>query len=285
MPPRPQTGQPHDYARGPVKNYGLRLALSYERENFDIRSNEKPPLIHPAFDSLIARCLAFSPKERFRSFTETLAALDQIAADFKTTRPSGSRPIVTTVWDKAPDDQSRQSLFDRATSLYSLDRLEEALACIQKLREQFGADYAVWNSEGVILTDLGKHQDALACFKKSISLNQSWVNSWCNIGRCYRAMKQSGEAVVCYEKAITLDSGHTPPWVSKGNCLLDLGRNEEALFCFEQALRIDRNTWSAWSGKGEALTKLGNAQEAIECLERARALEPNREHREAFHRS
>ena len=250
--------------------------LSYERENFDIRSKEQPPPLHPAFDLVISRCLAFSPRERFQSFGETLESLDQIAADLKSTRKASVPPIVTTAWDKPADKQSRRALFDRATSLYSLDRLEEALACIQEVRERFGADYAVWNSEGVILTDLRRHEEALACFKKSIALNQTWVNSWCNIGRCYRAMKQPSDAVVCYEKAITLDSRHAPPWTSKGNCLSDLARQEEALFCFEQALRIDANCWNAWSGKGEVLRKLGRRLDAIVCFEHALRLEPNR---------
>jgi serine/threonine protein kinase len=258
--------------------------IAYERETLELRQTREFPSLTSKFDEVVAKCLRFSPNDRFQDFTELLAELQSLSRTtiFLTDKADLAEPAASPL--AQPEAMTIEELIDRATALINLGRLEEALECILRAKKLDPNNPAAWNSEGTILTDWGRCDEALRCFDRSIELDPTWVFPWHNKGCVLRKMGRSADALVCFENALKHDRRHVPPWVSKGNSLCDLDRYLEALSCYEQAIRIDENWVDAWMGKGRSLVKLGRLPEARASFERVLELDPQNQFTQAEYR-
>jgi serine/threonine protein kinase/cytochrome c-type biogenesis protein CcmH/NrfG len=246
----------------------------YELGNLDLRREQHVQPSGSPFDDVIQSCLEFDPQHRFQSFEKIKQHINEL--------PGETINLFHLLSDE--ERQSKQKrhralsgggLIDQATAQYRLGNTQEALNLIQQARRTYGASAAIWNSEGVFYTDLGRYREALDCFDRSIALSPKWVMNRSNKGRALRHMGDPEKAIQCYDDAVRLDPDHAPPWTSKGNCLVDMKQYAEAIQCFEKALDKDHNWYAAWYGKSEALFHLKRYSDARTCIEKALALEPD----------
>ena len=238
----------------------------FERKTLELRREQRFPAPGSKLDGVIFNCLKFVPEDRYEDFRRLRQDLLALA------RTTISVPDLNSL--EATAVAVEMYTVDRATMLARLGKLEEALACIRKVKEREPNNSGAWNSEGGLLTDAGQHEEALRSLDRSIELNPNWALPWHNKGRTLRILNRVDEALTCFEHASQLASHFLPPWFSQGNCLVDLGRHEDALQRFEHAISIDTNSTDAWSRKGEMLEILGRTGEAIQSLEHALVIDP-----------
>ncbi|HTR87305.1 MAG TPA: serine/threonine-protein kinase [Reyranella sp.] len=143
-------------------------------------------------------------------------------------------------------------LVSQLNALYSSSRFAEGIELARKARALHGDSPLFLNSEGICLSDLGRHDEALGCFDRALEAAPRWVNLWANKGRALRALGRHGEALACYDKAIECGPDEPTPWANKGNCLLDLYRHREALDCFRRVVELD----PAYDGAQRSIERL-----------------------------
>lgn len=238
----------------------------YLRKTEEMRSAQSFPVTGSKFDDIIGRCLQRAPEDRYQDFSELRQELMALA------RPAIQVGNLEDL-DAAPARVEVDTI-DRATMLARMGRLEEALACIRRVRDREPNNAAAWNSDGALLTDAKRFEDAVCSFDRSIELGPNWAFPWHNKGRLLRLMGRVEEALSCFEHASQLEPRFLPPWFSQGNSLAQLGRHQEALERYERALSVDPNSADAWCSKGEMLEILGRRDEAVTSLRRALEIDP-----------
>jgi tetratricopeptide (TPR) repeat protein len=65
------------------------------------------------------------------------------------------------------------ALYNKGSSLDSLERYDESIACYDEVIKLNPEDSAPWASKGDSLKDLGRHEEAEQCFAKAKELDES----------------------------------------------------------------------------------------------------------------
>ena len=222
-----------------------------------------PPLEDPLFP-VIARCLEKTPERRWSGFAELRARLEEALLQ-------ATGEVVTP---PTPGEATAADWCNRGTSLCSLGRQAEALACFERALALAPESAQVWMDKGVCLMDLGRLDEALACHDRALALRPDYAWAEINKANVLDRLGRHEEALACCDRAIALRPREAPGCFNKGSLLYDLGRFAEAFACHDQAVQNDPRHARAWRGRGHDLRQLGRLREAVESYERGLAIEP-----------
>ncbi|MDD1673469.1 MAG: tetratricopeptide repeat protein [Methanomicrobiales archaeon] len=128
------------------------------------------------------------------------------------------------------------------------------------------------NKRGIELRKQGKIDEALACFDRVLELDPKDDAALHNKGVALRTAGRYEEALVCLDKALERDPNNQVIWFNRGFVLGKLERYEEALKAFDRVLSLNSTHGSSWYNKGKLLQKLGRVEEAEEHLKKAQEL-------------
>jgi tetratricopeptide (TPR) repeat protein len=144
---------------------------------------------NPAANSLIepevVRIRELSKCSRYR---EALAAAEELAVS-------------------AP--QNRDALYLIATNLRCLNRIDEALATLQRLEQQYPRFSLLYQERGYCHTSLRDARRAIAAFLEAVSLNPALAASWKMLERLYDMTGDAKGATMAAEQVSILE--HLPP--------------------------------------------------------------------------
>ena len=144
---------------------------------------------NPAANSLIepevVRIRELSECSRYR---EALAAAEELAVS-------------------AP--QNRDALYLIATNLRCLNRIDEALATLQRLEQQYPRFSLLYQERGYCHTSLRDARRAIAAFLEAVSLNPALAASWKMLERLYDITGDAKGATMAAEQVSILE--HLPP--------------------------------------------------------------------------
>jgi tetratricopeptide (TPR) repeat protein len=144
---------------------------------------------NPAANSLIepevVRIRALSKCSRYR---EALAAAEELAVS-------------------AP--QNRDALYLIATNLRCLNRIDEALATLQRLEQQYPRFSLLYQERGYCHTSLRDARRAIEAFLEAVSLNPALAASWKMLERLYDITGDAKGATMAAEQVSILE--HLPP--------------------------------------------------------------------------
>lgn len=124
---------------------------------------------------------------------------------------------------------------ERSNALYAQARHAEALQVVREARLRDSPSAALWNNEGIFLTELKDYRGALRCFERALRADPHTCNPWTNKGRVLRRLGDPHEALRCHEQASTLSPHESIPWFNQYTCLRDLGLEERAEVCLRRA--------------------------------------------------
>jgi tetratricopeptide (TPR) repeat protein len=214
--------------------------------------------------SVIERCLAPEPSQRYESFRELRLELEQ--ALFRRT----GRTV------ELPKDADRISGFwtIKGMSLHELGRHEDAIVCFDKAIELDRHDVSAWNSKGIAHVALGRLEEAMTCYDEALRTDPKCAAAWNNKGNALKKLGRYQEALTFYANALEIDNQSPVIWNNKGKILCELERYEEALGCFDNSVRIDPHNASAWTARAVALNELYRLEEAKTCLAKAAEIDP-----------
>ena len=178
-----------------------------------------------------------------------------------TPSPDSPQPAGTTI-----------AWVNRAHTLASLGRNEEALMALEKAIELDPKNATIWASKAYTLAVLFRNEEALMAAEKAIELDPKNTYAWTSKAYTLVGLGRNEEALMAAEKAIELDPKNTYAWTSKAYTLVGLGRNEEALMAAEKAIELDPKNAFAWVNKDFALKALGRTTEANAAFAKAKEL-------------
>ncbi|MBI5200304.1 MAG: tetratricopeptide repeat protein [Elusimicrobia bacterium] len=223
-----------------------------------------PPLDTPLWP-VIAKCLAKKPQERFASFAELRAPLEEYlkAMTGEAVVPPAMEKLGASEWN------------NRGISLNDLDRFEDAAACFDRALDASPNDPMVLANKALALRGQGKFDEALACADRSLALGRS-AAGWNHRGLVLLDLGRLDDAAESFADSLKADAGLLDAWLNLGLVQQRRSAHDPALQAFEKALAVEPKSAAAWAGKGLSLDKLGRADEALEAYGKAVELDPRR---------
>jgi serine/threonine protein kinase len=248
-----------------------------------------PGNIPKDLSDFLRRCLSMRGSERFQSWQEVIAALEEIGNRLRVSLP----PVVQ-------ENESIQEQRERAWSFNaiglsymeiggvhtSIGYHEKSLALFREIGDRYGESYALLNSGNAFFC-LGDVQHAIGYYQESLVINHETGNrygegaSLNNLGNTYLRLGDTHRAIGYYEKSLLIDreigdrSGEGVSLDNLGKAYFSLGDTRSAIEYHYKSLEIARETGNR-RGEGTALNNLANAlsdlgdnQRAIEHYERS----------------
>lgn len=164
---------------------------------------------------------------------------------------------------------------NRANALRQLDRLDEAIACLEaglKLHPDFAE---LHYNHGILLADAKRHAEAVAAFRHATRLNPGHPQAFYNCGNALMQLEDHAAAVACYEAAIALRPGYAKAYYNLGKAWRASNDDEMAVRCFSRAIGIDPGYAKAYYNRGNALQALKRHDEAVKDYDQCIALQPD----------
>jgi serine/threonine protein kinase len=231
------------------------------------------PVSSPLF-SVVDKCLAKEPENRYGSFAELRKELEPIYFSY-----TGEY-----VYPRFENTEINWNL--KGMSLDHLGRSNEALECYNKAIEIHAANLGAWVNKGQLLHRLGRSDEALLCYEfakdtylkfwkgSQSDLNRQLTKIYSNRGIVLRSLGRDEEALASYEQAIEYDQSNFRAWLNKGAFLMVLKRYDESLVSLDRCLDLNSLCFEAWVNKGSCFEHLDEFDRAISCFEAAVAIHP-----------
>lgn len=153
---------------------------------------------------------------------------------------------------------------------------------LQKAMETAKAGLAVsdtsatlWNSYGMILTEMNNLKDGKDALTKSLQLDSTSADTWYNMGNWYAKSGDYMTAIGCYNKVEKLNAAiltTVNAYNNTGNCYGVLKQFDKALEYYQKVLAFDPNNKSALRNIAVTYTNIGNAAKAQEYNSKLQAL-------------
>ena len=153
------------------------------------------------------------------------------------------------------NDQTPQSEINSVISLFSENKLEDALDRVKKLTISFPRYSLLLNITGACYAGLGQLGSAVKCYEKAILIKPDYAKAHYNLGNALHDLALQGvghlddphlqgvghldDPIKSYMRSIEIDPNYAEAHNNLGNVFQDLGRLDEAFECFEKALIIE----------------------------------------------
>lgn len=222
-----------------------------------------PRLDSPLFP-VIQRCLEKNPEKRYQSFR-------QLRSDLETVLKKQNGEVI-----KVPKsgDLAIHDLINKAASLQTLGRYEEAIVCSNNVLKLDPRNADALANIGTSLQKLGRYKDAIQYYIKALEINPNHINAVNNAGVLLQEMGLYKEAIGLFDNSLQLHPRDVKTLNNKGTSLHHLGHYQEAIRYFDKALEINPQFSAALSNKGLALVMGGSYEEAIRFCDDALKIDP-----------
>lgn len=173
------------------------------------------------------------------------------------------------------DPHSAAARFDLGAVLMTLQRLDEAVACFDKLIAMKPDHAEAHFRRGNALSGLRHLAEAVASFDKAIAADPAHVNAWFNKGHVLHELGRLADAIACYDTVLTAHPAHVPALINRGAAFKDSRKAEKAIADFDLALAIKPDESAGWLNRGEALLVLQRFDEAVASFDKALSINPD----------
>jgi predicted O-linked N-acetylglucosamine transferase (SPINDLY family) len=156
----------------------------------------------------------------------------------------------------------------------ALNRLDDLIACYQRLLERKPLDADGSNNLANALKDQGRLEEAADCYRKAISQKSDFAEAHSNLGTVLAAQGRFDEAVSYYRQALALKPDFAEGHINLGIALQHQGKLDEAVGCYQNATSLKPHFVEAHAHMGSAFLAQGKLDESIACFWQAIALRP-----------
>ncbi|MBE9033840.1 CHAT domain-containing protein [aff. Roholtiella sp. LEGE 12411] len=180
-------------------------------------------------------------------------------------------------YDKAIELQpnNHEYWFNRALTLFHLERFTEALAAYERAIELKPNFYKAWHKHGGTLGELGNFEQAIASFDQAIQIKPDYPEAWSSRGLALLKLGWLKEAIASYDQALNLQPEDQENWYYRGIALAVGEQYEQAIASYDKALEIQPEFHEVWIDRGVVLFNLGKWSEAIASWDRALSDQPD----------
>ena len=178
--------------------------------------------------------------------------------------------------DSCPEPDDQYIPMARGTSLYALERYEEALIIFDQILEILPDDLTALENKGNTLRKLKRNPEALDCYNKYLAINPDNTAIWWNKATTLEDLEEYEEALIWCRKYTEARPGDYDGWFKMGFVLTHLYRFDEGLDWYNRFLEVNPDDPVAWLNKGISLNILKRFDEALDCFDKVIALEPDK---------
>jgi len=234
-------------------------------------SRSKYPCIPTRLWSLVARCIAFDPADRFDSFETVQTELELIQRDL--TEPM---PIPIGTESEATENLSHsQRLQAESYSLNSLGLHGRAAETAEKAIEIDPNNWVHWVNLSKSCIDMGDYRRAEGTCRRAVELAPHQAVAWANLGWVQLQLDDPTGALESACRAITCDETFADAWACRGCAENSLGNHDMAVDSLRRAVELAPHDGRAFANLGFALLALDRFAEAMSALQRACELQPD----------
>lgn len=174
----------------------------------------------------------------------------------------------------ALDDNYLDAYFNRAITLYDMQRYEEALSDYQEIVARHPNDPAVLNNIGMILHRLGRHELALSSLEQALLIDGNYLHAHGNRCDVLEALQRFDAALEVCRRMIALAPHTGDGYVRLVSLQLRLGRLEQALADANAAITAVPNEPDCHFVRGHALYALERFAAAVDSYDNVLRLSP-----------
>ncbi|HIK09713.1 MAG TPA: tetratricopeptide repeat protein [Oscillatoriaceae cyanobacterium M33_DOE_052] len=252
--------------------------------------------VSPEFGNFLDKMVRYDFRERYAAAAEAKAALEMLQQATLATVPimqpvinppvkaTGKKPLKLLALLlvllgsaggggvyllNAFNSASANELYDRALTLYNLNRYEEALGFYDKALSIVPEYAEVWQGKGKVLLDLQRYDEALAAYDRAIQIQPDSLDAWTGRGFALDALQRWEEALAAFDRVITANPDTAIAWEGKGNVLLHWLLYEQAISAYDQALKLQPDSATMWYNRGWALQNLQEWKQAINSYDKS----------------
>jgi tetratricopeptide (TPR) repeat protein/glycosyltransferase involved in cell wall biosynthesis len=164
---------------------------------------------------------------------------------------------------------------NRANALRQLQRIDDALACLETAIALFPNYPESHYNKGILLAEQKQHAAAIAAFERATAINPRHAEAHYNKGNALLQQKEYQAAIVCYDAAIATRPNYAKAFYNKGNAWRELKNDAAAVTCFTQAIALDPGYAKAYYNRGNALQALKRYTEAVSDYDRCITIRPD----------
>lgn len=156
-----------------------------------------------------------------------------------------------------------QAYYNLGTALLLQEKLDEAVACLQRAIE-IEPDFAeAYQNLGYVFQRQENVEEAICCYSKALKINPDWSDTHYQLGKCFTKQGKLDEAIACFKTVIQIKPDYTQAYCSWGDALLEQGKLPEAIACFKKTILINPKFAQAYSQWRDNLAKQGQLDDEI----------------------
>lgn len=159
-------------------------------------------------------------------------------------------------------------------ALISLNRVDEAMAYLEKALAINPKYEKALNNYGVCLSRKGDYRMAAAYYSRTIAADPGWPAAYLNLALVQHKRGFVDEAIMLAEKTLTLDPGNGNAHTTLGVFLMGQGKKEEAIRHYRAAVENKPNLLQARMNLAQAYEKVGRYNEALTQYEALIRIKP-----------
>ncbi|MAG56099.1 MAG: hypothetical protein CMJ83_07400 [Planctomycetes bacterium] len=149
---------------------------------------------------------------------------------------------------------------------------QRAKKLLLRATERWRFDQRLWDSLGVVLSDLQELEGARDAFLKALDLRPGFVHAWVSLGIVYKDLKQPVAALKAFHSALQYEADSVIAHVNLGNFLREQGDLDGACRHYMATLSEDPDHVEALVNLGATQGFRGLTGLAVKTLEKAVAL-------------
>ena len=229
--------------------------LEAQRLILESHLRAKPKRLWHPLNDLVQRCLSKDRTLRPQTFSELRSELTRWAV--RKGIPHFEPPAAPEVdfWDQG----------QRATSLYRLGRLREALAIFESIQHEFGDDLTIFNI-ALCQTGLDQIEEAITTYHRLLKRNERHVGALVNLAGLLTRRNELSEAQALLHRALAIDETEPVARVNLGNLCYKNGDYAGAYRQYEAALKHHPSDPTAWHNLALAALAIRDDARAREAL-------------------
>jgi serine/threonine protein kinase len=222
----------------------------YLAEVRDLHAHAAAEPISSSLWSVIQKCLAKRPQDRFRNVSELRSALASVAHAISVPLPAPAKPE-PDIW----------TLRDQGNSLMRLAHFSDAIKCFDNFLAAFPDSAAALN-RAVCLENLGRYTEALEVYERLAARDE--VAGLVNGSNCLRALGQKEQALEYAKRAVALGREDVDCWITLGNAAWSLDQWDDAMSAYGTARSISPSSATSAYNFALAAERVGQPTAAVD---------------------